>query len=385
MSKLSQLKVQHAKPGRHSDGNGLYLLVSPSETKSWVLRIQVDGRRRDFGLGPLNLVGLGEARDKAREWRKLAKQGFDPSIEAKRRNAATPTFEEAACEYHESVKSSWKNGKHRDQWINTLRTYAFPSLGKTPVDQIDASKIQGALLPIWQSKPETARRVRQRIGTILDYCCAMGWRGSDAPMRAVNTLLKAIKQPKKGHFPAMPFAELPDFLKAQQSASATIGRLALTFLVLTAGRSGEVRGASWEEINLEDGLWTISGDRMKMGEAHCVPLSSQAITLLKNVKTVGVSQSQGLIFPGLKQNPLSDMTLSKVLKDNGATGYTVHGFRSSFRDWAAENGFNNDWAEAALAHTVSNRVAAAYKRTKFVDQRKGLMQRWSDFCLQSTD
>lgn len=291
-----------------------------------------------------------------------------------------PTFKEAAEAYHESRKASWKSGKHADQWINTLRTYAYPVLGKLTVDRIDAPEIQSVLIPIWQSKAETAVRVRQRIATVLDHCKAMGWRDIEAPMRAVNTLLKGLKQPKKGNFAAMPYKEVPAFMAKLEAKQPTAGGLALQFLILTAARSGEVRGATWSEIDFERALWTIPAERMKMGRAHQVPLPPGAMAVLKAAKGELLIQPDRIIFAGLKRQPLSDMTLSKALKSNGGDGYTVHGFRSSFRDWCAESGFNNDWAESALAHSVPNRVEAAYRRTKFLDQRRGLMTEWSEFC-----
>lgn len=377
--KLTALHIKNAKPGRYADGKGLYLLASPTGGKSWVLRIQVAGKRRDYGLGSLDLVSLSEAREKAVEWRKVAKAGRNPSEEAKRLNAVMPTFEEAARAYHDSTKGSWKSGKHTDQWLNTLASYAFPLIGKLSVDRIDAAEIQSVLIPIWQSKPETARRVRQRIGTVLDYSKAIGWRQHDAPMRAVNTLLKAIKQPKRGNFAAMHYREVPTFMAKLAAGGPTPGRLALQFLILTAARSGEVRGARWNEIDEDAALWTVPAERMKMGHEHRVPLSPSALAILKEAKQHSACKPDALLFAGLKRQPLSDMTLSKVLKDNGGQGFTVHGFRSAFRDWCAESGVNNDWAEAALAHTVSNRVEAAYRRTKFLDQRKGLMDSWGEF------
>jgi integrase len=328
----------------------------------------------------LDSVGIAEAREKASQWRKTAKEGRDPSEEAKRLNAIMPTFTEAAEAYHESRKGSWKNGKHADQWINTLRTYAYPAIGKLTVDRIDAPEIQSVLIPIWQSKAETAVRVRQRIGTVLDHCKAMGWRDTEAPMRAVNTLLKGLKQPKKGNFAALRYKAVPAFMAKLKAKQPTAGNLALQFLILTAARSGEVRGAAWSEIDFERALWTIPAERMKMGQEHQVPLPPAAITILEAAKGELIIQPDRIIFPGLKRQALSDMTLGKVLKSNGGDGYTVHGFRSSFRDWCAESGFNNDWAEAALAHSVPNRVEAAYRRTKFLEQRRGLMVEWAVFC-----
>jgi len=381
MAGLTTLQIKNAKPGRYADGKGLYLLVGPTGSKSWVLRVQVDGRRKDYGLGSLDLLSLSEAREKAQEWRKVAKAGLNPSAEDKRQRASKTTFEEAARAFHRERKGSWKNAKHGDQWINTLETYAFPTLGKLSVDRIDADEIAQVLLPIWQTKAETARRVRQRVGSVLDYSKAKGWRQIEAPMRAVNTLLRGIKQPKVRSFAAMPYTDVPGFMTKLDRAGATVGRLALQFLILTAARSGEVRGAVWGEIDEELKLWTIPANRMKMDQEHQVPLSEAALSILRNAREHSVVKSAGLIFPGLRRKPLSDMTLSKVLKANGGDGFTVHGFRSSFRDWAAEKGYSNDWAEAALAHSVANRVEAAYRRTKFLGQRSRLMGEWANFCL----
>ena len=378
--KLTAFQIKNAKPGRYSDGNGLYLLVSPNHAKSWVLRIQVDGRRRDYGLGSLNHVSLAEARELAQERRKQAKEGLNPSVEAKRQKASQMTFEDAARTFHEEHKSSWKNAKHGDQWINTLQTYAFPTIGKVSVDRIDAEDMAKVLRPIWQGKAETARRVRQRIATVLNYSNAIGWRKSEAPMQAVNTLLKGIKQPRVKSFAAMPYKDVPAFMTRLEGSGATVGRLALQFLILTAARSGEVRGAVWAEVDEERKLWTIPADRMKMEQEHQVPLTDTALSVLRQAKEYSLAKPANLVFPGLRQKPLSDMTLSKVLKSNGGEGLTVHGFRSSFRDWAAEEGYSNDWAEAALAHTVANRVEAAYRRTKFLEQRIKLMQDWSGYC-----
>lgn len=382
---LTALKIKNAKPGRYADGKGLYLLVSPTGSKSWVLRIQIDNKRRDYGLGSLHEVSLAEARIKALEWRKLAKQGYNPSAEAKRQRASKTTFEDAAQTYYEERKGSWKNGKHRDQWINTLKVYAYPSLGKVSVDSIDAHDIAQALLPIWADKGETARRVKQRIGSVLDYSNAKGWRASEAPMRAVSTLLKGIRQPKQKNFAAMPYKQVPSFVAKLSNTGETVGRLALQFLILTAARSGEVRGALWSEMDLKKKVWTIPASRMKMDQEHQVPLSDAAIALLEKAKAHSIVKPDGLVFPGLRRKQLSDMTLSKVLRSNGGDGFTVHGFRSSFKDWASEQGYPSEWSEAALAHTVANRVEAAYRRTKFLEQRIKLMKAWSDFCVEGVE
>lgn len=380
MPSLTALRVKNAKPGRHSDGKGLYLLVKPSGARSWVLRVQTDGRRRDFGLGPADLVSLEEARDKAREGRKMSKAGFDPSKEWKRTRTVVPTFEAAARQYHENVKRGWKKGKHGDQWLSTLKAYAFPLIGQSTVDEIDAVAIQKALLPIWLVVPETARRVRQRIGSVLDFGHSQGWRPTEAPMRAVAKGLP--KQPKKGaHFAAMPYADLPDFMTLLRSEEATLGRLALQFAIFTAGRSGEVRGATWEEIDTQAATWLIPASRMKGGEAHTVPLSAEALAILDQVRTFRSGRKGEPVFPGFKGQPLSDATLSKALRVAGGGIATVHGMRSAFRDWVAEKmpTVPGDVAEAALAHAIPNRVEAAYRRTKYLDQRRALMEKWAEY------
>lgn len=381
MAGLTPLQVKNAKPGRWADGKGLYLLVKPSGSKSWVLRIQVSGKRRDFGLGSFDTLSLAEAREKAREGRKLAKAGLDPSFEWRRAKRPLPTFKALAEEYHASASRSWKNGKHKDQWLSTLKTYVFPKLGNTRIDQIGVSEIQAVLDPIWIEKAETARRVKQRIGTILNYAHGKGLRETEAPLKALQTLMKGVKQRRPKNFPAMPYAELPAFMDKLQRGEQTEGRKALQFLILTVARSGEVRRAVNAELDLERKRWCIPASRMKMGLEHVVPLSRQAMELAIQAKS---EEPNSLLFRGLRGKAMSDMTLSKVLKDNGATGVTVHGFRSSFRDWVAEQtDFPGDWAEAALAHAPSNKVEAAYKRTRFVEQRGRLMQAWADFLLRS--
>ena len=382
MPSLTALRVKNAKPGRHSDGKGLYLLVKPSGARSWVLRVQVDGRRRDFGLGAADLTTLEEARDKAREGRKMSKAGLDPSLEWKRVRHVIPTFEAAARKYHGNIKSGWKNGKHGAQWLSTLEAYAFPTIGSMPINEIETSAIQKVLLPIWLVVPETARRVRQRVGAVLDYAHGQGWRAGEAPMRAVAKGLP--KQPKKGqHFAAMPYGDLPTFLAALREEEASVGRLALQFTILTAARSGEVRGATWDEINMDAALWTIPADRMKAGEAHMVPLSDDALDVLKEVQGLVRGRRGEPVFPGMKGKPLSDATVAKALRVAGGGDATVHGMRSAFRDWVAEKmpTVPGDVAEAALAHAIPNRVEAAYLRAKYLDQRRELMAKWSQYLV----
>jgi integrase len=382
MGNLTALAVKAAiKPGRYQDGRGLMLLVKPSGARTWVLRAQADGKRRDFGLGALVDVGLAEARVKADAIRKQYKSGIDP-VEAKRAARAArvtiPTFEEAARMLHGEQEETWRNAKHRAQWLSSLHAYAFPVLGRMRVDQIDGPIVRDALLPIWLEKPETARRVRQRIGAVLDWCYAKGLRPSEAPMRSIGKGLP--RQPKRDrHFASMPYENVPA-LMAKLSEADSNGRLALRFAILTACRSGEVRGATWEEIDEDAATWTVPAKRMKAGKAHIVPLSEAALAVLERAKAMRTGRQNEPIFPGLGRKVMSDMTLSKALKTADAGRFTVHGFRSSFRDWAAEmTGTPGDVVEAALAHTIANRVEAAYRRTNYLDKRRTLMSAWANF------
>jgi integrase len=379
MGKLTALKVKSlTESGRYSDGDGLMLDVSSKGSASWLLRITVAGKRRDIGLGSLKVLTLAEARVKASEYRRQIAQGIDPVAERKRIADPVPTFRDAAKQVHEERKAAWKNGKHQDQWINTLTTYAFPTLGDRLVNDIEGPLIRDVLAPIWLAKPETARRVRQRIGTVLDWSYAKGYRPTEAPMRSLAKGLP--RQPRKdGHFAAMPFSEVPT-LVARLRERSSVGRLALEALILTAARSGEIRGATWNEVDLEHGMWSVPAERMKMGRIHHVPLAAEAIDVFRRAEALRAPCSN-LVFPGQKlKNELSDMTLLKIMRDM-ETGVTVHGFRSAFRDWVAEEtSYPGEVAEAALAHAVPNKVEAAYRRTDFLEKRRCLMREWAAFC-----
>ena len=379
MGRLTSLHIRNLKePGRYNDGDGLYLELTGPNKGNWQLRATVNGRRRDIGLGSLALVSLKEARDAAFELRRDIQRGIDPVAERKRRRLEILTFKAAALRVHAEQKASWKNGKHQDQWITTLENYAFPLLGNRLLNDIEGPLIREVLLPIWLAKPETARRVKQRIGVVLDWAYASGMRSTEAPMRSVNRVLP--RQPKKdGHFAAMPYDAVPSFM-AHLHARLSVPRLALEFLILTATRSGEVRGAKWDEIDLEAKLWTIPASRMKVGKEHVIPLSAAAIDLLERARQYHAPCSN-LLFPGRDVRlPLSDMTLLKVLR-YAELPYTVHGFRSAFRDWAAEQtSYPGEVAEAALAHTVANKVEAAYRRTNYLDKRRDMMADWATFC-----
>ncbi|AJP73702.1 tyrosine-type recombinase/integrase [Sphingomonas hengshuiensis] len=381
MGKLTALKIRSfSEPGRYSDGDGLFLEINGKGAASWILRVQNNGKRQDIGLGSSKAVSLKEAREAAFATRQKIAQGIDPVAERKQERQVIPTFRKAAEMVHEEHEKAWKNGKHQNQWIATLKTYAFPKMGDRLVSEIEGPLIRDVLAPIWLSKPETARRVRQRIGTVLDWSYARGFRATEAPMRSLSKGLP--RQPKKdNHFAALPYASVPDFIE-KLSARESVGRVALEALILTAARSGEIRGATWLELDLEAALWTIPAERMKMGRVHVVPLAPQAVAVFERAKKFKAGASD-LVFPGQNvKKPLSDMTLLKILRDM-ELAVTVHGFRSAFRDWVAEQtDYPNEIAEAALAHTVSNKVEAAYRRTDFLDKRRLLMRDWATFCTK---
>lgn len=345
--------------------------------------MQIAGKRKDIGLGSAKTVSLAEARDAAFMARKKLAQGIDPVAERKQERRVVPTFRDAADMVHQEHQAGWKNGKHQKQWITTLETYAYPSLGHRLVSDIEGPAIRDVLAPIWLSKPETARRVRQRIGAVLDWSDAKGFRAREAPMRSLSKGLP--RQPKKDrHFAAMPYAQLPAFvakLREKLRERESVGRLALEVLILTVVRSGEIRGAEWKELDLDAALWTVPAERMKMGRAHAVPLSPEAVDAFRRAEKFKVGASD-LVFPGQNvKRPLSDMTLLKILRDMDLP-VTVHGFRSAFRDWVAERtDFAGEIAEAALAHTVANKVEAAYRRTDFLDKRRLMMAQWGTFLF----
>lgn len=382
MGKLTALKVKNAKPGKHGDGDGLLLAVSDTGARKWVLRIQVSGKRRDIGLGSASTVSLADAREAAQEMRKAFKQGDDPVAKRRRGRKAIPTFSDVAKMVHAEHAPSWKNAKHTAQWLSTLESYVFPKFGDLPVNRVDGPMVRDVLADIWLTIPETARRVRQRIGTVLDFAHAKGWREAEAPMRSVTRGLP--KQPKvKRHLSAMPWQDVPDFVADMPdnlTASEPV-RLALEFLILTAARSGEVRGLRWSEVDLEARSWTVPADRMKGGRLHRVPLSPRALEILRRVHELRRTvRPDALVFEGQKPGkPLSDMTLTMPLKRAGIP-YTVHGFRSAFRDWCGEaTNTPREIAEACLAHALQNKVEAAYARTDHFDKRRAVMGQWADF------
>lgn len=377
---LSAVQVRSLKvPGRYADGNGLYLVVEPSGSKRWLLRTVVQGRRRDIGLGGVSLVSLAEAREKALAYRKLARDGGDPLAERRKEKATIPTFAEAAEQVHEEHKASWANPKHAAQWITTLRTYAIPHFGTRRVDQIETPDVLRALGPIWLTKPETARRVRQRIGTVLNWAKAAGHRSGDNPVEGVAKGLPK-QTDEVEHHAALPYAEVPAFVAhLRVSDRDYIGALALEFLILTVLRTSEVLGARWTEINEAEAVWTVPAKRMKAKRIHRVPLSPRALAILERAKLL--AGDSPFVFPGQKPSkPLSTGVFDAAL-DRMEVAATAHGFRSSFRDWAAETtSYPNEVAEMALAHKVKSRVEAAYRRGDLLEKRRGLMDDWAVFC-----
>lgn len=380
MSKLTAVKAKSLKNvGRHSDGNGLLLVVRESGAKSWLYRGQTKGKRRDIGLGSFPDVGLSEAREKAAIARKQLRAGEDP-VEAKRAAhaaaATIPTFRAAAESVFAERESDWQNEKHKAQWINTLRTYVFPAIGDKLIHKVTSGDVRDLLVPIWQTKPETSRRVLQRVGKVLDWGYAKGHCPHEAPLRSIRAGLN--RQTKQtSHFAALPHDQIAQ-LMTKLSENDSVGRLALRFLILTAARSGEVRGATWEEI--DQGVWTVPANRMKAKKAHAVPLPAAAVAVLENAAKLRKGVVGEPIFPGIRDQPLSDMTLTKVLRTAIGGAWTVHGFRSSFRDWAAEcTSYPSEVAETALAHAIPDKVVAAYRRTNYLDKRRDMMNLWADY------
>ena len=377
---VTSIKAALKRPGRHGDGDGLFLQVGTCGSASWVVRVQKDGRRRDIGLGSAKKVSLSLARERAEAARTDIELGVDPV--AKRKKASgIPTFREAASQFITEHQKTWRNAKHGKQWRTTLETYAFPHIGDTLVSAIEAPAVRDLLVMIWVEKPETARRLKQRIGSILDWAHEKGYREAEAPMRAIS---KGLPRVKKGatHFAAMPYADVPAFIDKLHERQSW-GRLALEAAILTASRSGEIRGATWAEVDLEKALWTIPAERMKAKREHVVPLSPAALDVFNRAATIKTAGHK-FIFHGTKRDkPMSDMTLTKVLRDLKQP-FTAHGFRSSFRDWVSEETeFQGDIAEAALAHMVSNKTEAAYRRGNLLEKRRKLMDAWSSYCRGS--
>jgi integrase len=406
VEKLTPLGVNKTKqPGYYGDGNGLWLQVSKSGSKSWIFRFTLGGKQREMGLGALHTVNLPEARAKAKDCRFLLLEGKDP-VEARNMSkmadalerAKMMTFDQCAKAYIDAHKSSWTNVKHRAQWESTIATYASPTIGSLPVASVDTALVVKVLNPMWQTKTETATRLRGRIESILDWATTSKYRQGENPARWRGHLENLLANPEKVakvvHHAALPWQDIGKFMRALKQRDGIAAR-AVEFTVLTATRSGEVRGAKWAEIDLEAALWVIPAERMKGKVEHRVPLSTAALALLNAMPRIN-----NLVFPGTKEDTaLSDMSLTAVLRrmnstgdenqeqqwlDGAGRGITVHGFRSTFRDWCAEsiaNSFPREVCEHALAHSLPDKVEAAYRRGTLIDKRKLLMQAWADHCF----
>jgi integrase len=387
IGRLTALKVDRAKqPGMYADGGGLYLQVTDNGA-SWVYRYMLGGRPREMGLGPLALYGLQDARAKALDARRLRHEGVDP-IDARKAArlrlrldaAKAMTFKQCAEAYIKTHRAGWHNGKHVAQWEATLKTYAEPVIGSLPVQAIDTALVLKVLEQIWTTKPETASRVRGRIESILDWAKVRGYRAGENPARwrgHLDKLLPARSKVRKvKHHAALPYAELSNFLIQLQSQPGVAAR-ALEFTILTAARTNETIGAMTNEINTREKLWTVPASRMKAKREHRVPLSERALAILAE------AVEDKFIFVGGKAGrPLSNMAMTEVLRRMGRDDITVHGFRSTFRDWAAERtNFPNEMVEMALAHAVSDKVEAAYRRGDMFEKRRRLMQQWATFCM----
>ena len=382
MPRLTTAKVKSiTKPGMHGDGNGLYLNVTKTGSRSWVQRIVIAGRRRELGLGGYPATGLAEARALAHANKSLVTAGRDPVAERRRTNV--PTFREAAKRVFEANLPRWRNGKHTKSWWQTLERHAFPILGDMRVDHIQRSDVLAVLEPIWGVRQETARRVRQRIRTILRWCEAHDYCSGNAAGDALDGALPTM--PKvKAHLRALPYQEVAAALAVVEASKASLAsKLCLRFLVLTAARSGEARGATWDEVDIEAREWRIPGERMKSGTQHRVPLSDATLEVLERARPL--SGGGGLIFPSSVKHghPMSDMTLTQVLRKTGlAKRATVHGFRSAFRDWAAEcTSAPHAVMELSLAHAVGSSVEQAYARSDLIEGRRQLIQQWADFVI----
>lgn len=391
LSKLTALSVQRLnKRGRYADGGGLYLQISVSGSKSWLFRYMKDRKAREMGLGSLNAVTLAQAREKAFEFRRMLAEGQDPlesKAEMKRaralESAKSVTFKECAEAFLQSHSQKWSNPKHREQWETTLESYVYPKIGDISVGQVDMTLVLKVLEPIWHSKTETASRIRGRIENILNYAKVREWRSGENPARWRGHLDQIL--PRRNdiaaveHFAALPIADVPQFMTALRAQDG-IAPWALEFAILTAARTSEAVNAEWSEFDLEQGIWVVPAERMKHGKEHRVPLSKRAIEILQNLKRIRISK---YVFPGRKNgHPLSNMSLLQLLKVRMGLKITAHGFRSTFRDWASERtNFQNEVIEMALAHTIGNKVEAAYRRGDLFLKRLKLMNAWSEFCL----
>jgi integrase len=383
LHRLSHQRVLKLKvPGKYEDGGGLRLVIDRQLNKRWVLRLTINSKRRELGLGSFPEVSLEAARNKAAELRSQAAGGTDQrAVETKQRRARGVTFEEAFWTYFEVKQHTLSNAKHLKQWPSTMEAYVFPMIGKMPVNEVAAGDIIRLLQPIWYEKPETARRVLQRLEAVFKSTIVRGFREKASPCIGIAGELGTAHR-KVVHFRALPYKDLPELLQTVRNSKARpVTKLCFAYLVLTAARSSEARLAAWSEVNHETDLWMIPAKRMKARRHHLVPLSHEAVAILDEARQLS---NGDLVFPTVRGKALSDMTLTKLTRDLGwADRCTVHGIRSSFREWCAlEAKVPDRIAEAALAHVDKDRVQAAYLRSNFVEERRKLMQSWADFILR---
>lgn len=382
LNRLSATKVAKLKaPGRHADGGGLYLFVDDSGRRRWIFMYTRGGKRTELGIGSARDLSLASAREEAAALRAILACGGDPKAE-RARDDEIPTFGESADTYVEAMRPSWRNEKHAAQWVMTLTRYAAPLRGK-PVDEINTQDVLDVLQPLWQRTPETAERLRGRIENVLDAAKARGHRSGENPARwrgHLDQLLPKRQRLSRGHHKALAYDALPTFMVDLRSRDAVAAR-ALEFLILTAARSGEVLGAHADEIDLGKHVWTIPADRMKSGREHRVPLSSRAVEIVKAMQALG---RPPFLFPGPKPRaPLSSMAMAMLLR-RMSSNVTVHGFRSTFRDWASETtSFPHEVCEMALAHRIANKAEAAYRRGDLFDKRRKLMEAWESYCASA--
>ena len=387
-NKLTALFIKSVcKPGKYHDcnGTGLYLRVERDGAKFWVQRIMVNGKRREIGLGSPPVITLANVRETALENKRMVRAGINP-LQARREARVIPTFEEATYKVYELNKPTWSSAKHAAQFVRTLETYAFSKIGQLKISDITTSDVMAVLTPFWTVKPETARRVRQRIGTVMRWAVAQGYRDYD-PAQNVNEALPK-QNTVKNHRKALHYSEVAKCIATIKSSKASEAtKLALEFLILTAARSGEIRNACWDEFSLDISprspfpVWSVPAARMKAKRIHTVPLSNRAKAILSEAQAL--SDGSGLVFPGTSQGKaLSDMTLSKLVKELGFDA-DVHGFRTSFKTWTQEKtGFANEVSEMALAHTIKNKAEAAYARSDLIDKRKEMMEQWAEYLAR---
>lgn len=382
---LTNLKVMKAGPGTHTDQHGLLLHVRPSGSRSWKVRMQFKGARRDFGLGPAHDLSLAEARILAGEIRKMVRAGLDPVKERGLKRKRLPTFERVTRQCYESIRGGWKDQRH-ESWLSSFSNHVFPHIGQTRIDEIDSRAVLRVLEPIWLDIPLTARRILRRIGMVLDYAHINGLIRHEVSLKSVTRGLPRQRH-MTVHRAAMPYAQVPDFMRHLARLANCVSRDALKLTILTGVRSNEARFAVWGEIDLDSAIWSIPAVRMKMKSPHVIPLSHPAVMLLQRLRRErealdGRIRPDQIVFANSKAKALSDSTMNKAMKDMGVIGVTVHGFRSCFTDWAAERtDFPKEVVEKALAHRVPNAVEAAYRRTDFFDKRRHLMEAWAQHCM----